>query len=173
MTLSRFEIDYTNKKLYITADAGLGHHIAAIKVDSCNTFNCKDDASINATTVYTGSEQVLEDYSIALDYIEGDLSNNLFFAYIYVDDPEAYMYMMKPFYDSASLARNVFDSIKRELLPCDRCAGVSDSVTDKVMLYFGFKEAMEQNEYRYACDFMQAIYKNGITTSSNCGCHGR
>ena len=176
MTISRLDIDYSKKELTITADAGDGHTIAAIKIDNCRTFNCVEEASTSATTVYTGTEQVLTDKSIDISDVElrgVELDKGLFFVYFYVNDPEAGFYTMKVFYNSAHLAKYVFDNIKRELLPCDRCAGISENVIDNVMLYFGVKEAVEQKEYRYACEFLQAIYRTNVINSSNCGCHGR
>lgn len=176
MTISRLDIDYSKKELTITADAGDGHTIAAIKIDSCNTFNCTEEASTKSVVVYTGEAQQLEDYIIDISLVEGlgtPLGQGLFFFYIYVDDGEAGFDSMYPFYDADGLLRFVFNQIKREFLPCDRCSGVSDSLISNISLYFGIENAIKLKEYRYACDFLKAIYLINVVSSSNCGCHGR
>ncbi len=176
MTVSRFDIDYNNRKLHITADAGEGHTIAAIKIDSCRTFNCGEEASIRSITVYEGQTQTLDNYEIDLDLIEINgltLSQSLFFAYIYTDDGQAGETELIPFYDLMALKRYVYNAIKDELLPCNKCESVSDMVVDKVMLYFGFTHAVELGQYRDACEFINSIYRNQVNGSRRCGCHGR
>lgn len=179
MTITRFEINWTTKKLHITADAGNGHTIHAIKIDSCKTFNCASGASDKACTVYPGSEedpvQAITDYEIDLTDIEylglgSDLNEELFFCFFYVDNA-ANLNTMRVFYNTENLAKSVFDVIKRNLLPCDKCdTSITASVADKVMLFFGFKQALELKEWKYACEFFTAIHKGGSVSTSNCGC---
>ena len=172
MEISRFDIDYKNEVLYMSVDAGEGNTIAAIKVDTCGTFNCQNEASTKAVTVYNGNEQTLVDQPIYLNMFHS-LSRGLYFFYFYVNDAEAGMSSMRVVYDAQTLQRTVFNAIKRDMLPCNKCSKVSEDVINKVMLFFGFKEALEAKEYRYACDFINAIYDGGNVTTSNCGCHGR
>lgn len=182
MEITRFDIDYERQKLYLTADAGEGNTIAAIKIDNCRTFNCREEASTNAYVIRINSQSV-EDMEIDLSYVEQigypankiiPLDKGLFFAFFYEGDEETGFDTMRVFYDEKSLARQIFQNIKSDLLPCgNSCGKVRDDIVDKVMLFFGVREALAQKEYRYACDFIQAIYKNGRSVTSNCGCNGR
>lgn len=182
MIITRFDIDYENKFLYLSADAGEGHTIAAIKIDNCRTFNCSEEASTNALNISINLQSV-EDMKIDISdvvligapkYKSVPLDKGLFFAFFYIDDSEAWMDTMKVFYNEKGLARNVFQTIKSDLLPCgNSCGKIKDNTVDAVMLFFGVREALQQKEYRYACDFMQSIYKSNPGVTSNCGCNGR
>lgn len=182
MIITRFDIDYENKYLYLSADAGEGHTIAAIKIDNCRTFNCREEASVYALNIPVNKQSV-EDMAIDLSdvtligtpkYKSIPLDKGLFFAFFYVDNDEAGFDHMRVFYNEKGLAQNIFQSIKKDLIPCgNNCGKVKDDTVDRVMLFFGVREAIAQKEYRYACDFIQSIYKSNFGVTTNCGCNGR
>jgi hypothetical protein len=111
-------------------------------------------------------------------YSKADLTSDLFFVYVKVKgvpapctpcrlDEEITLGVT---FDETKLYQKVMQFTRELNQDCE----IPQNFLDLILLWYGFKAAIETEHYTVAIDFWKRLFggKNTIVTSKGCGCHG-
>ena len=136
-------------------------------------------AEFNAAFNNTDSKgEPISDGATAKMPFNGSFGNNLYFVYIkYTGIPdECVPCYLKPDYtlgvtfDETLLYQKIMNQTRGLANECE----IPQELLDMILLWNGFKAAIETEHYIQAIDFWKKLFKssNSIGTYNRCGCHG-
>lgn len=188
----QLRISDDGKRMYINVHVNRASYFDNIYIDSI-TIMTEDKVSEMAPELFTddyiyqqiieGNEKELNLVLNASDFNESfsksTLSENLFFVYIKckgVPDPCTpctldELTTLGVTFDEALLYQKVMQFTRGLNQDCE----IPQGLLDLILLWDGFKAAIETEHYVSAIDFWKRLFKGNSTVraSNGCGCHGR
>lgn len=188
----QLRISDDGKRMYINVHVNKASYFDNIYIDYI-TIMTEDKVSEMAPELFTDDyiyKQVIEGNEKELNLVlsvadfnesfsKSTLSENLFFVYIKckgVPDPCTpctldELTTLGVTFDEALLYQKVMQFTRELGQDCE----IPQGFLDLILLWNGFKAAIETEHYVSAIDFWKKLFKgNGIIgTSNGCGCHGR
>lgn len=122
---------------------------------------------------------VLQPNDFNLNFAKNNFSADLFFVYVVCKEvkadpctpcPLAELTTLGVTFDEVLLYQKVMQFTRELNQDCE----IPQNLLDLILLWYGFKAAIETEHYTVAIDFWKRLFggKNTIVTSKGCGCHG-
>ena len=187
----QLRISDDGKKLYINLHVNKADYFDNIYLDSITIMAADKVSETNPDIptedyiykkVFTENvkeaDLVLTSNDFNESYIKPNLSNDLLFVYVKVKgvpnpctpcrlDEEITLGVT---FDETMLYQKVMQFTRELNQDCE----IPQNFLDLILLWYGFKAAIETEHYTVAIDFWKRLFggKNTVVTSKGCGCHG-
>lgn len=191
LLIDQLRISDDGKRMYINAHVNTASYFDNIYIDKI-TIITEDKVSEMAPEMFTedyiyqqtidGNQKELALVLTATDFNENFakslLTENLFFVYITCKGtPDSStpcrldeLTTLGVTFDDTLLYQKVMNQARGLVNECD----ISQELLDMILLWNGFKAAIETEHYIQAIDFWKKLFKNSNSsgTYNGCGCHG-
>ena len=191
LLIDQLRISDDGKRMYINAHVNTASYFDNIYIDKI-TIMTEDKVSEMAPEMFTedyiyqqtidGNQKELALVLTATDFNEkfakSTLTENLFFVYITckgTPDPSIpcrldELTTLGVTFDDTLLYQKVMNQSRGLVNECD----IPQELLDMILLWGGFKAAIETEHYIQAIDFWKKLFKNSNSsgTYNGCGCHG-